>query len=265
MKNLLIIVLTLVSTGMSAQVGINTTTPQGILDVKGPQSGIAVLGTNTGSWTTSDFLPFSGVQATTGNRLLFGWNRSNGRGEQSFINSSTGGTAQGFGFFDLLSDGTTRNLAYLSKLDGLILNSTLKLPWGTPSESNGIQIGASETFDFNNGTQTTKVNVYGISSATGGGSGLTYMSGFGGLRLFTNNSPRVNIMSSGNVGIGVVSPVTRLDVSGYIKLGSSDANADAAPEPGMIRFNNVTNKFQGYVADAEPSSAGLQPAWVDFN
>lgn len=63
------------------------------------------------------------------------------------------------------------------------------------------------------------------------------------------------VKDTGNVGIGNTTPKAKLDVSGYIKVGSSDTTADAAPTAGLIRFNSSTNKFQGYTGTA----------WVDLN
>jgi len=51
---------------------------------------------------------------------------------------------------------------------------------------------------------------------------------------------------------------SRLTVNGYVTLGSSDETGDVTPSPGMIRYNDTTNKFQGYVG-------GATPGWVDLN
>ena len=62
----------------------------------------------------------------------------------------------------------------------------------------------------------------------------------------------------GNVGIGTESPSVRLDVAGYLRVGSEDPSGDANPVPGMIRYNKDTKKFQGYVG-------GTNPGWRDLH
>ena len=64
------------------------------------------------------------------------------------------------------------------------------------------------------------------------------------LRLVTNNTERLTITPAGDVGIGTASPVAKLEVVGALKVG--DLPTGAVPQPGMIRFNNATSKFQGY-------------------
>lgn len=65
--------------------------------------------------------------------------------------------------------------------------------------------------------------------------------------------------NSGNVAVGYntvpTTPAVKLDVNGYIKVGSSDTTGDTAPVAGMIRFNTSTSKFQGYDGTA----------WVNLN
>lgn len=64
------------------------------------------------------------------------------------------------------------------------------------------------------------------------------------IRLVTNNTERLTITPAGDVGIGTASPVAKLEVVGALKVG--DLPTGAVPQPGMIRFNNATSKFQGY-------------------
>ncbi len=71
----------------------------------------------------------------------------------------------------------------------------------------------------------------------------------------TTGGWQFNIKNNGDVGIGWSTPTAKLHVNGYIKVGSSDATADAAPTAGLIRFNSGTGKFQGYDGSA----------WVDLN
>ena len=65
----------------------------------------------------------------------------------------------------------------------------------------------------------------------------------------------IKIMENGNVGVGRITPVVKLDVNGYVRVGSSDAAGDATPQAGMIRYNATTGKFQGRTSTA----------WVDLN
>ena len=62
----------------------------------------------------------------------------------------------------------------------------------------------------------------------------------------SSGSTKMVLSDNGNLGIGSSTNVrAKLEVSGYVLLGSSDAIADAAPQNGMIRYNTSTNKFQG--------------------
>jgi len=70
---------------------------------------------------------------------------------------------------------------------------------------------------------------------------------------------------TGNVSIGTTNTNANLNLNGYIRLGSSDATADVAPTAGLIRFNSTTDKFEGYVNDADSVTAGNQPGWVSLN
>ena len=86
------------------------------------------------------------------------------------------------------------------------------------------------------------------------------------LSIRTNNTEAVRVTTTyGNVGVGTATPKSKLDVNGYIKIGSSDNAGDTTPVAGMIRFNNITGKFQGYVNDNDSVTVGNQPGWVDLN
>ena len=70
---------------------------------------------------------------------------------------------------------------------------------------------------------------------------------------------------NGNVSIGTTNANANLNLKGYLRLGSSDATADVALTPGLIRYNSTTDKFEGYVNDADSVTAGNQPGWVNLN
>lgn len=65
----------------------------------------------------------------------------------------------------------------------------------------------------------------------------------------------MTVLANGKVGVGTTSPASKLEVNGYVKLGSADTSGDANPQPGMIRYNATIQKFQGY------TSSG----WVDLH
>ena len=49
---------------------------------------------------------------------------------------------------------------------------------------------------------------------------MSYLSGYGGIRLFTTGVPRVNILDNGNVGIATTSPSQLLDINGNLALSN---------------------------------------------
>lgn len=81
----------------------------------------------------------------------------------------------------------------------------------------------------------------------------------GDARNNTFGSRDVVILDDGRVGIGTVAPASRLHANGEITIGSDNRNG----VPGMIRYDAATGKFQGY-GDSSPA-AGIQLGWVDLN
>ncbi len=64
------------------------------------------------------------------------------------------------------------------------------------------------------------------------------------LNFFLNGVGDIlSLRGTGRVGIGTISPTAKLDVRGSIRI---DNDATAAPQPGTIRFNPVTNDFEGW-------------------
>jgi hypothetical protein len=66
---------------------------------------------------------------------------------------------------------------------------------------------------------------------------MSYLSGYGGIRLFTTGAPRVNILDNGNVGIATTSPTTaKLVIGGSAAATGLDlASADQYAELRVIR------------------------------
>lgn len=73
---------------------------------------------------------------------------------------------------------------------------------------------------------------------------------------YPNNNMVYN--KEGDLGIGTTTPDAKLEVDGYIKLGSADTTGDASPKPGMLRYNTSTHKFEGFVG-------GTTNAWVELH
>lgn len=68
----------------------------------------------------------------------------------------------------------------------------------------------------------------------------------------------VVVTADGKVGIGTTTPTAKLEVKGYIKVGTQEDEVATVPSVGMIRFNTISGTFEGYVADAGSGSSG----WV---
>lgn len=68
----------------------------------------------------------------------------------------------------------------------------------------------------------------------------------------------VIITNNGQVGLGTLTPSAKLDVKGYIKVGTQNDEPAVSPRAGMIRYNTDIGKFEGYVDDAGSGN----PGWV---
>jgi hypothetical protein len=59
------------------------------------------------------------------------------------------------------------------------------------------------------------------------------------LQLATNNTAQFTVKSSGSVGIGTSAPLSKLDISGNLAIGTAYAGLTAAPTDGMIVAGSV--------------------------
>jgi len=174
-----------------SNVGIGTTAPNGLLDVKGPSVDFVVSGRNLDPSINYPltFLENSGS-------LLEGWNRSAGGGETDFIANRGPGGPGGFNFYDYTNSGslnllvtftgggyvgigTTAVPAYPLDVAGQIRSSSggIVFPDGSTQTTAYSQIASgSNVITQNNGnvsigsaTSTSPLIVYGSSLGTTNG------------------------------------------------------------------------------------------------
>ena len=232
----------------SGNVGIGTTTPGSLLSV-GNNLGLTAGGAIYGA-TSTRYLDLTGVLgdslAVTGN-----------------LHSTAG---------ELKIDGTG-NSYVMGNLGIGTTNPTLgRVQIDTAASSTWLYLeNASEkefyTKFFNNGTQNgsltpfTKIAMG--HSAFGDNASINFYRGggtSGGFLAFTtnNDTERMRIDASGNVGIGTTTPGAKLDVNGVLRLSSASGYADISsantgsiyfqPANGLTYFNGVgkNNRFFAY-------------------
>jgi hypothetical protein len=75
----------------------------------------------------------------------------------------------------------------------------------------------SDNFIYSGATVGHYSLLWNNDTAEAGGA-MSYISGYGGLRIFSNGTPRLNLTRLGNLGIGTTSPGFTLDVSNTTRL-----------------------------------------------
>ena len=86
----------------------------------------------------------------------------------------------------------------------------------TAKNDNSIGFNILDNFEY----QNYKIAHYGLTQYKQ----RVGISGWDGLRFFTEGTLRFTINTNGNIGIGAIVPQTKLDVDGPILLGGSEAN-----------------------------------------
>jgi len=155
--------------------------------------------------------------------------------------------------------GTTGPVAKLDVENGGDLNQ-LRVSTGSGAINRRANINFAST--FGTGTDTNVRRTADILSGfkTGDAWGSEFMSfnvGNNGAANDANEltSEKVRIQGNGNVGIGTTTPGAKIEVNGFIKVGSSATTGAVKTSNGMIKFNSATSKFQGFDGTA----------WVDLH
>ena len=171
------------------------------------------------------------------------------------------GTTTPENILSVRKDQNTATISRITNIDSGVLSRAIVMATSNESGSKAIGIAHnSENYNFGVGFETLAPNT-GVLYTGGQSNGLTIVNGGTGDINFatggySNFAKKMIIKQNGDVGIGTgISPSSKLDVDGYIKLGSADTRGDASPQEGMLRFNTVTKKFQGYDGTS----------WVDLN
>jgi hypothetical protein len=182
--------------------------------------------------------PIAGVVVGGIDNSVLGLKNATNNQQYNFFNSTS---LDGIGIFDVTNLGSARFF---------IKNTTGKIGFGTvdPLEALDIVDRSGNDAVIN----LFKFNVARFGMKVGGS---TPAESYLGLGIRSGNYSTLNITQNRNVGIGTITPRARLEVNGYVMLGSADTVGDATPQEGMLRFNTVTKKFQGYDGTS----------WVDLN
>ena len=261
----------------TGKIGINSSTPQAVLDVVGTGTGLS------GMIVPRDTLALrpNGVNGMI--RYNSQTNRLEGfeNGQWGNISAATSGTASQW-----LNNG------------GSIYFNSANVGIGTTTPAQPLEIfssiNAALTERINNpnpGASATSRLVFGNDTSVIAGQivmGSSTLAGFGGanslniyqslnapVTLITNNLERMRIDGSGMVGIGTNSPQAILDLRGtgtqfstLLLPRDTTANrpATASSVNGMIRYNSQTNRLEGFEngqwGNISAATAGTATQWT---
>ena len=249
---------------MAGSIGIGTTAgvaPTNRLHVAATENPVRFEGLQTGSPTDNVVVAdATGVLKIVPavNKFVNGTNPA----DAVYTTGNVGiGTTTPENILSIRRDQNTATISRITNIDSGVLSRAIVMATSNESGSKAIGIAHnSENYNFGVGFETLAPNT-GVLYTGGQSNGLTIVNGGTGDINFatggySNFAKKMIIKQNGDVGIGTgISPSSKLDVDGYIKLGSADTRGDASPQEGMLRFNTVTKKFQGYDGTS----------WVDLN
>ncbi|MCB0378281.1 MAG: tail fiber domain-containing protein, partial [Bdellovibrionales bacterium] len=219
----------------SGNVGIGTTTPAGTLDVGPSGKTICLNGTCRSTWPSG-----SGTGAFTDG------------GTKAYY---TGGNV-GIG---------TTNPGSILDLIGNVTANILSIRNNSSSGWSSI--------DFKDNSGTARLNVgYANSSAAGGYAGLSYINGANGnpIALGVDGTEIIRLNSSGNVGIGTVSPASTLHSHGLVTItdgasvsGNGAINFADANNGNTVNTSSIFGTSGGLALSGANSSANSPDLFVD--
>ena len=144
-------------------------------------------------------------------------------------------------------DNTTTSIATIMTIKG-----NGKIGMGTTDPKRSLDVisrpGSAQTLTLGGSDYVFGTSGTSLSFATGTVTGDSYYSLQVRKGGESSTSNLILQSSGGNIGIASTSAAVKLDVNGYIKVGSSDSTGDAIPVVGMIRFNTTTSTFEGCTA-----------------
>lgn len=101
----------------------------------------------------------------------------------------------------------------------------------------GDSVGGFYAAPYNGSSYVHNAFLGFVTDTASQGTGITFKTGSGGVR-----NERLRITSTGNIGVGTSSPVTRLDVSGGVRI-SMEAATCATSFAGTLRYNSGSVEY----------------------
>ena len=224
----------------SGNVGIGTVSPAGTLDVRTVGSAFqAYIGTNSGTSANDAGIIFQNVPSATASSrssiLYFDANGANATGGDYFYIGNTGDNVA-----SIWNQGGGPIVFGRVSTESLRIDSSGRVGIGVSSPGAKLDLaagtGASVTAVL---IRSAAANANGFQIVTDSTTDNVYLNNFynAALRFGTNNTERLRIDSSGNVGIGTSSPTTLLDVNAdtvRVRTARTPASASATGAIGEI-------------------------------